>query len=109
MFQLTRIIMFLAPIAAGAALAYTVGSLGLVTLLPLAKLVLTYYAALIAFCLLVLIPSLLIFRIPMRRFMAAVGEPAAIGFATTTSEAALPLVMERMEEFGVPCPFGKVA
>jgi proton glutamate symport protein len=102
MFQLTRIIMFLAPVAAGAALAYTVGSLGLVTLLPLAKLVLTYYAALIAFCLLVLIPSLLIFRIPMRRFMAAVSEPATIGFATTTSEAALPLAMERIEEFGVP-------
>jgi proton glutamate symport protein len=36
------------------------------------------------------------------RFCAAVGEPAAIGFATTTSEAALPLAMERMEEFGVP-------
>jgi proton glutamate symport protein len=82
MFQLTRIIMFLAPVAAGAALAYTVGSLGLVTLLPLAKLVLTYYAALIAFCLLVLI--------------------ATIGFATTTAEAALPLAMERIEEFGVP-------
>jgi proton glutamate symport protein len=102
MFQLTRIIMYLAPIAAGAALAYTVGSLGLVTLLPLAKLVLTYYAALIAFCVLVLIPSLLIFRIPIARFVAAASEPAAIGFATTTSEAALPLAMERMEEFGVP-------
>jgi len=102
MFQITRIVMYLAPIAAGAALAYTVGSLGLVTLLPLAKLVLTCYAALIAFCLLVLVPSLLIFRIPMGRFVAAVGEPAAIGFATTTSETALPLAMERMEEFGVP-------
>ena len=29
-------------------------------------------------------------------------EPAALGFATTSSEAALPLAMERMEEFGVP-------
>ena len=46
--------------------------------------------------------SLLIARIPLRRFAAAVAEPAAIGFATTTSEAALPLAMERMEEFGVP-------
>jgi proton glutamate symport protein len=76
--------------------------MGLATLLPLAKLVLTFYAALTAFCLFVLIPILLLFRIPMRRFVAAVGEPAAIGFATTTSEAALPLAMERMEEFGVP-------
>jgi proton glutamate symport protein len=102
MFQLTRIIMLLAPLAAGAALAYSVASMGLLALFPLAKLVLTFYAALAAFCLLVLIPILLLFRIPMRRFVAAVGEPAAIGFATTTSEAALPLAMERMEEFGVP-------
>jgi proton glutamate symport protein len=36
------------------------------------------------------------------RFAAAIAEPAAIGFATTSSEAALPLAMERMEEFGVP-------
>jgi len=102
MFQLTRIIMFLAPLAAGAALAYSVASMGLAALLTLGKLVLTFYAALTAFCLFVLIPILLLFRIPMRRFVAAVGEPAAIGFATTTSEAALPLAMERMEEFGVP-------
>jgi proton glutamate symport protein len=102
MFQLTRFVMVLAPLAAGAALAYNVGSMGLVSLLPLVKLVLTYYTALAAFCLLVMLPILIAFRIPLRRFIAAVAEPAAIGFATTTSEAALPLAMERMEEFGVP-------
>lgn len=102
MFRLTRIIMYLAPIAAGAAIATTVGNAGLATLLPLVRLVLTYYCALGAFCLLVMIPILLIFRIPIGRFVGAVAEPAAIGFATTTSEAALPLAMERMEEFGVP-------
>jgi len=37
MFQMTKIIMYLAPIAAGAALSYTVGSMGLSTLMPLAK------------------------------------------------------------------------
>ena len=102
MFGITRIVMLLAPVAAGAALAYSVGSTGLATLLPLAKLVATYYAALIAFVLLVLLPAVVVARIPLRRFAAAVGEPTAIGFATTTSEAALPLAMERMEEFGVP-------
>ena len=102
MFRLTRIVMYMAPVAAGAALAFTVGSMGLATLLPLMKLMATYYAALIAFVLLVLMPALLIARIPLRRFWLAVAEPAAIGFATTTSEAALPLAMERMEEFGVP-------
>jgi proton glutamate symport protein len=102
MFQLTRIIMYLAPLAAGAAIAYTVGNTGLATLLPLAKLVVTYYIALTAFALLVMVPVLAVFRVPLRGFLSAVGEPAAIGFATTTSEAALPLAMERMEEFGVP-------
>jgi proton glutamate symport protein len=45
---------------------------------------------------------LLFARIPIRRFAVAIAEPAALGFATTSSEAALPLAMERMEEFGVP-------
>ena len=102
MFQLTRFIMVLAPLAAGSALAYTVGGMGLATLLPLGKLVLTCYIALAAFYVLVMLPILLMYRIPVRRFIDAVGEPAAIGFATTSSEAALPLAMERMEEFGVP-------
>jgi proton glutamate symport protein len=102
MFRLTRIVMYMAPLAAGAALAYTVGSMGLPTLLPLMKLAATCYATLLVFLALVFVPILLLARIPLGRFAAAVGEPAAIGFATTSSEAALPLAMERMEEFGVP-------
>jgi proton glutamate symport protein len=101
MFRLTRIIMVVAPVAAGAALAYTVGSMGLATLLPLAKLLATCYAALLIF-LVVLALILFLARIPIGRFAAAVAEPAALGFATTSSEAALPLAMERMEEFGLP-------
>jgi proton glutamate symport protein len=102
MFQLTRIIMYLAPLAAGAAIAYTVGNTGIATLIPLVKLVGTYYVALTAFALLVLFPTLGLFQVPIGKFIAAIGEPAALGFATTSSEAALPLAMERMEEFGVP-------
>jgi len=102
MFQLTRIVMYMAPLAAGGALAYAVGSMGLASLLPLAKLVATFYVTLVAFVILVLLPILILARIPLRRFLAAVAEPTAIGFATTTSEAALPLAMERMEEFGAP-------
>jgi proton glutamate symport protein len=102
MFRLTKMIMYLAPLAAGGAIAYTVGKMGVATLVPLAKLVGTFYAALAVFLLGVCVPSLMIFGVPLRRFFEAAGEPAAIGFATTTSEAALPLAMERMEEFGVP-------
>jgi proton glutamate symport protein len=102
MFKLTAFIMYLAPLAAGAAIAYTVGNTGIASLLSLGKLVVTYYIAVTAFAVLVLIPTLAIFRVPLRGFIRAIGEPAAIGFATTSSEAALPLAMERMEEFGVP-------
>ncbi len=102
MFKMTKIIMLAAPVAAGAALAYTVGSMGLATLLPLAKLAVTCYVTLVIFVICVFIPILMLARIPVGRFAAAIAEPAAIGFATTSSEAALPLAMERMEEFGVP-------
>jgi proton glutamate symport protein len=102
MFRLTSIIMYMAPVAAGAALAYTVGSMGLLTLLPLAKLAATCYTTLLIFLVAVFAPILLAFRVPLRRFALAVAEPAAIGFATTSSEAALPMAMEHMEEFGVP-------
>jgi len=101
MFRLTRIVMYMAPVAAGAALAYTVGSMGVATLLPLGKLLVTCYATLAVFTA-VLAVILLFARIPIGKFAAAVAEPAALGFATTSSEAALPLAMERMEEFGVP-------
>jgi proton glutamate symport protein len=102
MFRMTKIIMLVAPLAAGAAMAYTVSTAGLHLLESLAELAITYYGALAAFILFVLIPILVAGGISVRRFAAAIGEPAAIGFATTSSEAALPLAMERMEEFGVP-------
>ena len=101
MFRLTKIIMVMAPIAAGAALAYTVGSMGIATMLPLGKLLVTCYVALLIFTV-VLAVILFIARIPVGKFAAAIAEPAALGFATTSSEAALSLAMERMEEFGVP-------
>ena len=102
MFKMTKIIMLIAPLAAGAAMAYTIGSIGLTMILPLAKLVGTYYGSVAIFVFLVLAPILAFARISPARFAAAIAEPAAIAFATTSSEAALPLAMERMEEFGVP-------
>jgi proton glutamate symport protein len=102
MFAITNIVMYVAPLGVGGALAYTVGQRGLVVLLPLAKLLGTLYGALAAFLLLVLLPAALLFRVPLRRFIEAVAEPATIGFATSTSEAALPSAMEEMELFGVP-------
>src|SRR5438270_1318873 len=68
MFKFTNIVMYFAPIGVGAALALTIGQLGLGVLVNLLKLLLTLYGALFAFLLLVLLPVALIARVPLRRF-----------------------------------------
>jgi proton glutamate symport protein len=94
--------MFFAPVGVGAAIAYTVGHMGLGILVNLFKLLATLYLALSAFLLFVLVPIALLSKVPLREFVKAIAEPVSIAFATTSSEAALPLAMERMEELGVP-------
>lgn len=102
MFQLTNLVMYTAPLAVGGALAYTVAHSGLGVMIGLSKLVVTLYVAIAAFIVCGMLPAALLARVPLRRFITAVAEPAAIAFATSTSEAALPIAMERMEELGVP-------
>jgi proton glutamate symport protein len=102
MFKFTNLVMLFAPIGVGAAIAYTVGHMGIGVLVNLAKVLVTLYLALLAFLLLVLLPVALLARVPLRRFAKAIAEPVSIAFATTSSEAALPLAMERMEKLGVP-------
>ena len=102
MFKFTNIVMYLAPVGVGAAMAFTVGHTGLGVLVNLGKLLLTLYVALIAFGALCLLPVALLAGVPVRRFLAAVAAPATIAFATSTSEAALPRAMEAMEALGVP-------
>lgn len=102
MFRFTNIIMYFAPFGVGAAIAVTVGHLGVDILINLVKLLLTLYAALIVFLLVVLLPVALIVRLPVKNFIKAISEPVSIAFATTSSESALPKAMENMEKFGVP-------
>jgi proton glutamate symport protein len=102
MFRFTNIVIYLAPLGVGGAMAYTVGHMGMKVLLPLLNLIFTVYAAYAAFIVLVLIPVMFIARVPLGRFIKYVAEPATIAFATSTSEAALPRAMESMELFGVP-------
>lgn len=102
MFKFTNIVMYYAPVAVFASIAFTIGHMGTDVLFTLLKLLVTLYVALLAFLLLVLLPVALLFRIPVFRFMSAVSKPASIAFATANSESALPSAMESMEEFGVP-------
>ena len=102
MFKFTNLIMYLAPFAVFAAIAYTIGNMGMGIMLNLLLLIATLYISLVVFILVVLLPVCLLFRIPVVMFFKAILEPASIAFATTSSEAALPLAMENMEQFGVP-------
>jgi proton glutamate symport protein len=102
MFKVTHIVMLYAPIGVGAAIAATIGQSGLGVLWNLGYLVFTLYVALGVFFLAVLIPVMVMFRIPIVAFFKAIKEPALIAFSTTSSEAALPRAMECVEAFGVP-------
>jgi proton glutamate symport protein len=102
MFKFTSLIMYLAPLAVGCAIAYTVGHMGLGILVNLIKLLLTLYAALLFFLVAVLFPVALLIKLPIKKFLHAIAEPVSIAFATTSSESALPKTMKAMEHIGVP-------
>lgn len=103
MFRFTNIIMYFAPFGVGAAIAVTVGHLGIDILKNLGLLLVTLYLALLSFVLLVLLPvALFIAKIPVKQFIKAIREPVSIAFATTSSDSALPKALENMERFGVP-------
>jgi len=102
MFKFTNLVMLFAPVGVGAAIAYTVGHMGLGILVNLFKLLATLYVSLILFLVFVLMPIALLARIPLRRFAGAIAEPVSIAFATTSSEAALPRAMEALEAMGIP-------
>jgi proton glutamate symport protein len=102
MFKFTNLIMYFAPIAVFAAIAFTIGQLGLDVLTSLLKLLATLYSALLFFLLAVILPLILILRIPFKKYILALSEPASIAFATANSESALPAALESMERFGVP-------
>lgn len=102
MFKFTNYVMLLAPVGVGAAMAVTVGTKGLGVLQHLALLILTLYAALVVFILVVLGAVAIMIRLPVRRFIQLVREPMLLAFTTTSSESAFPKALENMERLGVP-------
>ena len=102
MFKFTNYVMMFAPIGVGAAMAHTIGTQGPGVLVNLGKLIGSLYLALIIFVVVVFGIVIVVVRIPLRQFFRAVREPAALAFATTSSESALPKAMQALERFGVP-------
>jgi proton glutamate symport protein len=102
MFRFTNIIMHFAPFGVGAAIAVTVGHLGVDILKNLFILLITLYVALLVFLFCVLYPIARYIKIPVKNYVKAISEPVSIAFATTSSDSALPKALENMEKFGVP-------
>lgn len=102
MFKFTGFVMAYAPIGIGAALAVTVAQSGLGVLRHLGVLILTVYAGLAVFILLVLLPLALIAHVRLRDFLKVAREPSLIAFSAASSDAALPQAMRALEKSGIP-------
>lgn len=102
MFTFTHYVMRLAPLGIFAMIAFTVGKFGLGMLLPLVKLIGSLYFALAFFLFLVFLGATAIFRLNFFHLLRALKEPILLAFSTASSEAALPVAMEKLEKFGVP-------
>jgi proton glutamate symport protein len=92
--------MYLAPLGVAAAVAHTVGQNGFGVLAGLGKLVGSLYLAQAIFIVLVLVPILVLFRIPILEFFKTIRAPAMLAFSTASSEAALPEAIQKMVALG---------
>ncbi|UOD29819.1 dicarboxylate/amino acid:cation symporter [Massilia violaceinigra] len=99
-FGVVGIVMKVAPIGAFGAMAFTIGKFGLASLLPLAKLMGSFYltCALFVFIVLGLIARMTGFSI--FRFIAYIKEELLIVLGTSSSESALPALMRKLEKLG---------
>jgi len=102
MFKFTDIVMMMAPLAVGGAIAFAVASMGIGVLKDLLVLLVTLYVAFLVLILIVFVPIGFIVKLPFKKFIAAVSEPVSIAFATASSEAALPKSLENLEKMGIP-------
>jgi aerobic C4-dicarboxylate transport protein len=100
LFAIVKMIMYLAPIGAFGAMAFTVGQYGLQSLLSLAKLMGTFYVTCLVFVFVVLGAIARLHGFSIVRFLAYIREELLIVLGTSSSEAALPRMMARVEELG---------
>ena len=99
-FRMVTLITRLAPIGAFGAMAFTIGKYGLGSLLPLLKLVGTFYLTSLLFVLVVLGLVARVVGFNIVRFLVYIKEELLIVLGTSSSEAALPQLMAKMERLG---------
>ncbi|MFL9843605.1 cation:dicarboxylate symporter family transporter [Flavobacterium rhizosphaerae] len=95
-----KYIMYLAPLGAFGGIAYTVGKFGVVTLMPLGKLMLTVYVTMFIFIFFILGSILRYYKISIVKFIKYIRAELLIVLGTSSSEAALPNLMEKLEHMG---------
>ena len=103
-FKALHKVMLLAPIGAFGRMAYTIGKYGLSTLLPLGKLMLTVYATMVVFIFGALWLILKYYRVSILKYLKYIREELLVVLGTSSSEAALPSVMEKLERMGCSKP-----
>jgi len=99
-FGVVNILMKFAPIGAFGAMAFTVGKYGLASLGPLAKLIATFWVTSILFVLIVLGAIGWIAGFNIVQFLLYIKEEILLVLATSSSETALPTLMDKMEKLG---------
>jgi aerobic C4-dicarboxylate transport protein len=93
-------VMYLAPIGAFGGMAFTIAKYGINTLLPLGKLMVTVYCTMAVFVFVVLYFILRTYKINLWKFLKYIREELLIVLGTSSSEAALPSLMEKLEKMG---------
>ncbi|WP_018341851.1 cation:dicarboxylate symporter family transporter [Cytophaga aurantiaca] len=100
LFKALHYVMLLAPIGALGGMAYTISKYGLTTLLPLGKLMLTVYTTMALFIFIVLGAILWYYKIRLWSLLKYIREELLIVLGTSSSEAALPSLIEKLERMG---------
>lgn len=103
-FKIVAIVMKVAPIGAFGAMAYTVGTFGLKTLLPLGRLMLDVYATMAVFIFIVLGTICRLYGFRLLKFLRFIREEILLVLGTSSSEAALPRMLEKLERYGCAKP-----
>ena len=97
-------VMLLSPIGAFGGMAYTISKYGIDTLLPLAKLMATVYTTMAVFIFVALYLILRMYRVSLLKFLKYIREELLVVLGTSSSEAALPSLMEKLERMGCSKP-----
>ncbi|MDB5257855.1 MAG: sodium:dicarboxylate symporter [Chitinophagaceae bacterium] len=103
-FKALKYVMYLAPVGAFGGMAYTIGKFGLHTLIPLAKLMGSIYLTMFLFVFLVLGSILRYYGMNVFSLLKKIKEELLLVLATSSSESALPSIMQKLEGMGCSKP-----